>query len=448
MIRNAALQRGLGAGFIVLAAAGMFAVEYVVPLERSPPVLHIGMLFLVCYYIRLHYRGNPTFVLSSFYDIYAFLGLLVSAMAISNGAYMLEIDKVGNANGTFWIVTIFFVLGKEAALFGFIGLQRHGSRHYLPRLPDKWSMRLIGIVVGIVMVIAIAILIVFKGPILAGTDRVTFWKSSVPAPLNLFPSLVAQTFFVAAYFYHYRKSNGGSVLAPTLVIVAYITVSVLLLGEKFSVYVIYIYGWLVIKSALTKSTRVSAGDTVKWLLVGLLLLSVIAAFYAMDGKGMSFILVRAALQSQLTWSVLNEEFVRLVSGGEYECYFGCGSHATGADFISSKYLPTSLWEAYSDGGAGLSGFMPALPILLYGIFVALVMHMLISVLFGFIQYRVVHSIRGGNLIYSFLLFKIYLGSTLFWYAAKLSVVPGIVIVIILVAMLHLVAPTSRRNMPA
>jgi len=422
--------RVLIACFMLLVSVCMMLLENISSSALSVPIAQISALPAIAYYVWLHYKNNPRFVLSGFYQIYAFSGLLLSALTISFGTYMLEVDKAGTANGAFWVSVIFLILGSEGALIGFKIGNNKGSVRKKRIMPRRLGKRLAIMLLLATLLSAVLIMLFFKGPVLAGLDRVTFWRS-VPPPLNNFPSLLGQSFFIAAYLYQSGKDESKRARIFGLVVLMYIFFTVFVSGEKFSAFMIYIFGWMVIKAGFARDFRVQINDYVRWVMIGALIVMLLVYSYVANEKEAGFIFSRIALQAQLLWSVLNEDVMRLLLGGDWGCYFGCRDFASGVELISARYVPPALWEFYSEAGSGLTGFMPSLPILLYGFPIALILHLAASLLLGFIQAKTVAAVRSRDVIYAFLMFKIYLGVTIFWYAAKELVLPGIVVTIIL-----------------
>lgn len=415
---------------VLLISICMLLLENIWPSIHSFPITQITALPAIAYYVWLHYKNNPRFVLSGFYQIYAFSGLLLSALTISFGTYMLEVDKAGTANGAFWVAVTFLILGNEIALLGFKIGNNKGSIREKRIMPQRLGRWLAITLLLVTLLTAVLIMLFFKGPVLTGLDRVTFWRS-VPPPLNNFPSLLGQSFFIAAYLYQSSKYESKRAWIFALVVLMYIFFTVVVSGEKFSAFMIYIFGWMVIKAGFARDFRVQFNDYVRWVVIGTLIVMLLVYSYAASEKEAVFIFSRIALQAQLLWSVLNEDVMRLLLGGDWGCYLGCRDFGSGVELISARYVPPVLWDFYSEAGSGLTGFMPSLPILLYGFPVALILHLAASLLLGFIQAKAVAAVRSRDVVYAFLVFKIYLGITIFWYAAKEVVLPGIAVTIIL-----------------
>jgi len=135
------------------------------------------------------------------------------------------------------------------------------------------------------------------------------------------------------------------------------------------------------------------------------------------------------MQGQLLWSVFTENSETLLFGQNWTCIVGCNTYNTGTDYISAKYLPHTIWDSYLATGSGLTGFMPALPILTLGLPIALTLHIAISWMLGILQKIIINVINNQDLVTSLLLFKIYFGLLVAWYASKESAIPGVIVTV-------------------
>jgi hypothetical protein len=421
--------------FVTFFSALMFFNENISAGQPYQQPLQAIFLLLTTNYIYAIYKKSPEFLLSYTYQIYSFIGMMISSTIIGAGTYMIEINQVGTSNGTFWIALAFFIVGTEASYLSFKKTPYFHALKYSLK-PSENATRIIALTIALITIATgIFIFIKYSSPTIIGIDRITFWKQIVPSPLNLFPSILAQTFFLCGFLY--IATNTTKAVSSWL-IVAYILCSVIVAGEKFSAFILYIFIWLTLKSSLNQKNSLDFKTVVKWLSISSLIGVVVIASYILSDKEAAFVLLRAALQSQLLWSVLNEDSMRLLTGDEWHCYFGCQKFETATDFISAKYLPPDLWDFYSEAGTNLTGFMPAAPILLFGIPGALLLHIVFSALLGATQKQAVYSIKSKNLITSFLLFKIYLGLIIFWYATRIQIATGILTTILALILIVLV----------
>ncbi|NMM05997.1 hypothetical protein [Polaromonas sp.] len=344
---------------------------------------------------------------------------------------MIEVGETGKPNGLFWVLMIFLIAGLECSHASYSRSMSINVRRPAPRLGRKTTKRIIAGTIAISLTSATLILLKYSAPMFLGVDRVTFWTQIIPSPLSVFASVISQSFFFCAYLYFNQKHEKKNTAIPIILIFVYIFFSIILLGEKFSVYIIYLTMWLFVSVGFGAAPKINIKFFILGFLMLLAVISLVIFSYVKEGKDEIFILSRIALQAQLMWSVMNEGSSILLSGANWQCFFGCGTFLSGEDYISLRYLPTHLFHAYKESGAGLTGFMPALPVLLWGLPAALLIHSLFSYFFGTIQAKIVKYIKMQNFIFALLLWKFYLAGTILWFAAKLIVIPGLVVVSIL-----------------
>lgn len=418
--------------FIAFFSVLMFFNESISTNQPYQQPLQVIFLLLTTSYIYAIYKKSPDFLLSYTYQVYSFAGMMISSTIIGAGTYMIEINQVGSSNGAFWIALVFFIAGTESSYLSFKKAPFFYALKYSRKPSEKATKTLVIAITLITISVGIFIFTKYSSPTILGVDRITFWKQIIPSPLNLFPSILAQTFFLCCFLY---ITINTAKTASAWIIAAYILCSIIVAGEKFSAFILYIFIWLTLKSSLNQKISLDFKVLVKWLAISSAMGIIVITSYILSDKEAAFVLLRAALQSQLLWSVLNEDAMRLITGDEWQCYFGCQKFETATDFISAKYLPADLWDFYSEAGTNLTGFMPAVPILLFGIPGALLLHIIFSALLGVAQKQAVYCIRSKNLITSFLLFKIYLGLIIFWYATRIQVATGIFITLISLALI-------------
>lgn len=405
---------------------------------------HILGLVLVVWYLWLLLRDRSAVVLTSFYQLFYSLGMLIGAAIISSGAHMIEIEYYGTANGFFWIMVIYFVIGMEMTRVGY----SFGDRIHLGLAVQQFSSSInrlaILIIVGPILAIATYVFVRTGGPLLSGVDRVTFWREMAPAGTSLVRSLLIQSFFFAAFYFLWQRRIHRSMILPSIVIIGYILSALLVLGEKFSVFVIFLNTWLLLLAGIFSGFRLKLKH---FALMGILVVTILlytTITYLLSGKDASFVLTRAALQAQLLWSVFNDTDALSLLPREPACYFGCGSFSGGSDYISYKYLPEYRYIFYRDGGNSLSGFMPALSILTFGVIVSILVHLTVSFVLGFTQRKMVASFASENPIYGFLLFKVQFALTLIWFAAQDGPLHGLAFTLALIVAYRIIF-SKRRN---
>lgn len=380
---------------------------------------------LVIWYLRMLIRDHRAASLTSFYQFYYSLGMLASAAIVASGAPMVEINAQGSANGFFWLMFGFFIVGIEATCFGYRSGDLIGLRKNALRLPVGIDWAVILAFAFPSLLLSVYVFALTGGPVLAGVDRVTFWKTLAPPGTSILPSLITQSFFFVAYLYLWRRRSAGKLLLPKLFLVAYVLAGVLILGEKFSLFIAFLNMWLIVLVGIIPEIRFSVRHAILGAIIAMLLLLVVAISYVLHGYEAAFILVRAALQSQLLWGVVNEPGALSLLPVRPECYFGCDWLKDGRDYISFRYLPTSLYNLYDEGGTKLSGFLPALPLLTIGGILTFVIHVVVCFNLGVVQRKISKSLGERQLIYGFLLFKLQFSTTLIWFGGTQEAVSGL-----------------------
>lgn len=404
---------------LILSAAVLFFAERT---EPSIPWLWVqgaGLIALLGY-LYLLYHSQREVLFTSFYQTFYWIGILASAAAISSGAHMLEIDKTGTANGAFWVALGFFVAGMEATVLGY----RAGARS-LPgtaiNIPILNKLALAACIGG-ALALSAFVFAFYGGPILAGTDRVTFYMEITPRLLAYTPTIVTQAFFFAAFFFMAAVRDGKSRILPALIVIGFIASGYFVLGQKFSLYIIYANAWLFLVAALLPDFRLRRRHVALVLAVAIGAVFVVGWTYMRDGREFSFILDRVALQAQLLWSVIGSG-----ATADWSCFFGCDGSATGQEFISRLYLPSHRFNHYQQTGTALSGFNPALPLLTFGLFVTAALFLVASVALGWLQRKAVEAFRRDNMVYGFLIFKAQLGVSTMVATGSLSPVWGVLV---------------------
>lgn len=433
----------LGLGLLILAVGSYFAER--VDGGNWASWSHVLGGLLLVWYLRVFLHDHRAVVLTSFYQIYSSLGMLVSAAIISGGAYMIEVSHYGTSNGFFWVVIIYFVAGMEMTRIGY----NLGGRIHLgmgaPRLSPSVAHLLLLLIVGATLIVAAYVFILTGGPLLSGVDRVTFWRTMAPAGTSLVPSLVTQSFFFAAFYFLWQRKSGGGMLLPTAVVICYILTALFVLGQKFSVFIIFLNTWLLLLPGILPDFRFKFKHLVMMAFVAVAVLLYVAATYILDGKDASFVITRAALQAQLLWSVFDEPGALSLLPQHPGCYFGCDLFASGQDYITYRYLPIVRYNHYAEVGTVLSGFMPALSILTLGMVTSISLHLTISFILGFAQRKMVASFANRNLIYGFLLFKAQFSITIMWFTSGSGPLRGLILTLALIAAYRFVLAKGVRD---
>jgi hypothetical protein len=420
--------------------SGAASAAFSVPLQIIVLILALWMIYSMG-------RLNPAFILTSVYQIYAFIGLMVSAIFISAGSYMIEIDSFGTPNSVFWVCSLFLFVGLEAAYFGYRAsgsLQRFAETR--PKLHHQTSKALIGSICILIISSGCALLLIYKGPVLSDMTRVAFWQNFMPPILSKYPSILGQSFIFLALLYFMAKAKRQRLFIYRLAIIIYALLTIFLSGEKFSTFVILFVIWCCIAAGFGVRIRLSFRSVFILFSFLLALITLIVTSYVYDGRSASFIFDRIALQAELVWSVMNEPVETVLTGMEKFCFAGCVGFENGTDFISARYMRSGLYDVYLETGSGLTGFLPSLPILSFGIFLSLWLHAFVSIILGCIQRILVGSVVSLNVISTFLIFKVYFGVTVFWYAAKVYAVPGILLSALVIGLFWCLPTTQPRRL--
>lgn len=389
---------------------------------------HYGVVgILVAWYLRMLVRDNSAATLTSFYQIYYNVGMLLSAAIVSSGAEMIEISRQGSANGFFWLMLSFFVIGIEATIFGYRNANLVWLRQSARRLPLAVDRAIILAFILPSLLLAAYVFVLTGGPILSGVDRVTFWRTVAPPGSSILRSIAVQSFFFVAFFFMWRHRSLSQMLLPWMVLIAYILVGLFVLGEKFSLFIILLNVWLIVLVGVIPEFHFNVRHIILAVLIGVMLLFTIAISYIFQDYEAAFILVRAALQSQLLWSVTEDPTGFSLLLQRPECYFRCDWFKDGTDYISFRYLPISTYNFYNEGGTKLSGFMPALPILTIGVIGTLFLHVMTCFALGIIQRKIAAALLQRQPIYGFLLFKLQFGIVIMWFTANMEPLPGLLV---------------------
>lgn len=405
----------------------------------------VGAIALI-WYLKSCWKARREVVLTGFMQIYYSVGLLLSAAFVSGGMYMFEVAQYGDQNGIFWVVLAFFVAGFEAAGLGYRlgGLVHFGSG--VKKLSRGTGKSLILLIIVASLVICAYVFVSYRGPVLLGVDRVTFWREIAPTYLSFVPTLVTQSFFFVAFFFLWSRRSGCKSWAPMVFLVAYILAGLFVLGQKFSLFILFITVWFALLPGIYPNFIFQRVHLFALLGALAFLVTSVLVSYSLQGQEAGFALARIALQAQVLWSVFDDPQAHNLWSGDWNCYFGCGKFANGIDFIMYRYLPFDLYSFYSEGGTILSGFMPALSILTMGLAASMLIHLLVSFVLGMLQRKLVSAISDKNLIYSFLLYKTHIGLTLIWFAAMETAIVGLIAVLLLICLYRLRFPSVKAKL--
>lgn len=380
----------------------------------QPHLLAFGLLIFTTYCVKF-YTDDYQFISSSFYQIFYYFGMLISAALISSGAYMYEIRQHGTANGTYWITIIFAVIGLESAHIGYKSQRKTSHTNSQKRLNKLFLKYLI---YG-TLAASFLILLIYGSPLKQDVTRVNYWGAIAPSYLSPIRIFIFTSFIlVVANFYQKKQANTNTTTA-TITIILYLAIAILLLGEKFTAAIFFIFTWLIVKSSISSQNEITSTFT-KVIAILLIALAYVAFTYNNMGIGYEFIITRISLQGQVLWSTLNEDFETIAFGANLILNQSPSQILDIRDTIEQRYLPTTTYELNQDSGTSLSGFSPTIPILLLGLPLAGMAHAVFSFYLGRVQSRLMQSVRKHDHIAAFLKFTIYFFLISIWYVGNIN----------------------------
>lgn len=401
---------------IFLLAASLVLLFMELNTNNSNPIaqpyfLTFGLVIFAAYCIKF-YTDDYRFILSSFYQVFYYFGMLVSAALISSEAYMYEIGQYGTANGAFWLTIVFAVIGLESAYIGY----KSQRKAIYTNFPKKLNKLFIKSLIYGTLVASFLILLTYGSPLNQDVTRVNYWGLVAPSYLSPIRILIFTSFLLAVVNYYQRRQVRGNTVLAKAIIMLYIVVAIFLLGEKFTAAIFFIFAWLIVKSSI--SSKIEFSNTfLKVFAILLVALTYVAFIYEGKGVGYDFIVTRVSLQGQVLWSALNEDLETIAFGANL--IFNQGFFDV-RDTVERRYLPTATYVLNQDTGTSLSGFFPAIPILLLGLPLAVVAHAIFSIYLGRVQAQLMQSVRSGDHVAAFLKFTIYFFLIAMWYVGNIN----------------------------
>lgn len=381
----------------------------------------IAVFFL---YLRSIYRNDKKYFLSSLYQIFYFLGLIISGLLVSNGFEMLEIGEVGYQNGTVGLLLAFFVVTTTAGKSGFKFASCQKMLQPRGRLSKKFENIVFASAFFLIAVTSIYVMLKYGTPYSSELARTAFWQKNIPDYLAWLGSGIKQCFNFTLIYYFSNKS-GFSRRNGKIALIFLIFLTFALLGEKFSAFIIYASGVGLIVAAGSKQMieklklfRYAITITLSLLIFTVISYSVVSSYDDL------FFLYRIGMQSQVIWSVLNIDINNLLFNTDFGSFWGVGWKSP-ADMFSAQLLPDYLYRHYDETGTTLTGFMPALQIQSFGLMPSLLIHTGISYVLGMLAAISINTIKTNNQLLSFLGIKIYFSFVMFWYAAIHSAIFGV-----------------------
>lgn len=422
-------KKNIISAFTVLISSAFFFAEVfrVVVAENFRMLSYVVGVAAYFYYLFSWRKVSPSYFGGLFYQIFYFVGILVSAFAISMGARMYEIAEDGLPNGVFWLIVIYSILSIEFGYFGFLF-----SRNSFGKFLDTFSVRsqkfLAYIFLLFIFIVSSYLLARYGGAFFSEFNRVQYWGQVAPSHFSFIRILIIPAFYYVAVFFIDENSK-ASKAKLYLFVFLYIFMSVFLLGEKFSLFVMFIHAWLFVGTVLFRSDYLFfvAG---KVFIVLITLLAAVALIYSSMGLGYDFVFSRIALQGQVLWSVLQENFQFLVIGTDWGNFFGMEPKK----FMAMRYLPSFTFEASQESGTSLSGYFPAMIIFYFGIPLSLIIVSALSWILGYIQGKAFSAVLKSKFLFGFLWYTVYFYSIAFLYAGNLNL---IFVILVLMGMLFM-----------
>lgn len=397
---------------------------------------HVAGALLLLEYLRQLFKHQRIVLLGAAFQVYSWLGMLISAAIIADGTFMIEVTQYGTQNGIFWIVLAYFVAGMEMTVLGYCAASRVRTGvdvQHFPAWVDRW---VIFAICGVALSLSALVFFLYGSPLLTGIGRVLFWRTKVPSQLSFVPNLVIQSFALAACYYLLRRRDGKRLMLPSLIVLGYLLATALVLGQKLSAFIVFISVWLLLTASIYPQFKLRKVHILIGLAGAASLLVLIMTWYVIAGRGAGFVVGRAALQAQLLWVIFSDTIPQNVLPQDWRCFLACDGYASGRDFITYISIPLGRYNNYLATNTTLSGFVPALSIITLGPILAFLLHLSFSFILGFMQRKIRKAFQRGNMLYGLLAFKLHFNLTILSVTASLAPVGGIVVVLLLIALYH------------
>lgn len=397
-------------------------------------------IIAIIYYYYKHY---PAFLFTSAMPFYYYIGMCISLLLVNNGVHMIEVDQYGSPNGSVLIILSFFLYSIGISNAIFLSVIKKGKRTILPRVPIKLADNFLMLVIMVVLFIGFAIMTIYSGPVLKGMNRVEFWQGMEQSGLSFYPTLLLQSFYFAGYLFLSKRYNNDRNLLTNIILLGYVFLTIFVLGEKFSAFIIYLTVFCFLLPGFTNNLKLKKRT---FLLIGLCfssLILIIVLSYLAQGYSSEFVFARIALQGQVLWSVINFDFPVLVSNAS--CVFSCTGYNDISDYISFRYLPINTYLHYHATSTKLSGFAPAAQFLTMGLLPTFILQTLVFALLGYLQAKTVIYNRERNFFVGFLLFKISFSLFLIWHAVMFTAIKGMLFTTGILLIYALVAKSNKSH---
>lgn len=395
------------------------------------------LLFWVLVYCLLGLYVNRSFMLGSYFIIYYFLFLLMSCFLVESGALMLEINQFGFPNGSLLVVIVFFILALEFGRVGYVFGDRAGGLAF-PRIKGRWEQCFVYVTMFFSVSASLYVVFKYSSPFFMSMERVDFIALYAPSWFGAVKSLVIQSFFLVAVIALSHQMVTNVKRLAWLVLVLYCLFAVLVFGEKFSLLNSFAMMFFLVVSS--KNFRFSFWGVVAFSFAVCMVVLLVAYKYITAGRGLLFIVDRIALQAQVVWMYMNFDGAQSAYDVS-SCLLGCDEWTSGSDLITFLILPAYLYDFYRATGSILSGFSPAIYLFFLGPAFGVAFFGMISFLLGFMQGYMAVQIRGGGIIFPFLIFKVYFALLLFLYMNDLGVFSNVLVMLALLLIILMLALT-------
>lgn len=402
-------------------------------------VVPVSLIAIIYYY----YKNHPDFLFTSAMPFYYYIGMCVSLLLINNSVHMIEVDQYGSPNGSVLIMLAYFFysIGVSKVTFSFAMQTKRKIR--LPNLSEKVYNSVVVVSLTFIVILGFLLLLFYGGPVINGINRVAFWTEMESKGLSFYPSLMIQTFYFVVYYYFDKRYNKAGLYLSSFLLISYFLLTVLLLGQKFSAFIIYFAVMGMLLPSFTRDLKLKKTTFILLFLAAFSLIMIVSISYVAQGYSSDFILTRIALQGQVLWSIINFEFPEVIKIGD-ECLFGCASNINLMDYISYKLLPLQTYLHYSATGTTLSGFAPAAQFLTMGLLPTFILQTLVFAMLGYLQAKTVIYNRERNFIVGFLLFKVSFSLFLIWHAVMFTAIKGMIFTLGILLIYALVAKSKAK----
>lgn len=345
----------------------------------------------------VEFSSDPRRMIFFFYGWYYFFGCFLSAIFIANGAYMTEVSQIGTNNGLIGLAGLSFLVVWSGFKKGFSVKLDFFSTKLKTSITYRQVRAIIYGVLCCLFFLMLVVLLNYSSPILLGLSRTQFFNQ-IPGAWGYLPITVFVSIFLVACCFWINKNK----TLPVIIIISLFAVNFFVLGQKFSGFIALLPGLLIPYAVYSKRIGINLKSI---LFFAIFLATCFLAILYMYGRGggnaWQHIIVRAALQSQVSWSFMNETthflYGPLASVPFYEMI----------DAVGFRYTSYQFYLAHSDAGLTLTGYFPALFLLKLGIIPTVIVSWLLAFLIGLVSSFLREQLRYGNIIISFLIYLFY-----------------------------------------